>query len=125
MTTERQPMTRARHPERDMHLPEGKTCADCRHFSRCNAMFGHIAADEVCDWSPSRFSPFERAAAEAAVVKDAVAGMDWWNGLNDNDRRYWMLASMGRTPAEAWAYFKRCDAAGIASVAAAPIRSVS
>lgn len=39
----------------DMDLPEGKTCGDCVHCSRCTAMFGHIPADESCDWSPSRF----------------------------------------------------------------------
>jgi hypothetical protein len=51
----RAPMTRAKHPEPDMHLPAGKTCADCRHFARCSAIYGHIAADEVCDWAPSSF----------------------------------------------------------------------
>jgi len=39
----------------DMDLPDGKTCADCFHCRRCVLMFGHIPADEVCDWSPSRF----------------------------------------------------------------------
>lgn len=39
----------------EINLPEGKTCGDCVHFQRCNAMFGHIASDEICDWSPSRF----------------------------------------------------------------------
>lgn len=116
MTAQRPPMTRARHPERDMHLPDGMTCADCRHFNRCKAIFGHIAADEVCDWSPSRFSPTERATA---------AGMLWWNTLSEDDRLFWMLASMGTCAADAWAYFKRCDAAGVASVAAVPIRSAS
>lgn len=43
-----------------MSLPEGKSCGDCQHFPRCNAMYGHIALDEVCDWSPSRFVPVER-----------------------------------------------------------------
>lgn len=125
MNSERQPMTRARHPEREMHLPDGMTCADCRHFNRCNAIFGHIATDEVCDWSPSRFSPFERAAAEAAVAKDADAGLAWWNALDDAGRRFWMLASTGNSPADAWNYFKRCGAPGVASVAASPIGSAS
>lgn len=43
----------------DMNLPDGKTCGDCHHFSRCNAIFGHIAEDEVCDWAPSRFAAKE------------------------------------------------------------------
>lgn len=110
-------MTRARHPERDMHLPDGMTCADCRHFCRCNAIFGHIATDEVCDWNPSRFSPTEPAAAAAVVAKDAAAGMLWWNTLGDDDRLFWMLASLGTSAAEAWNYFKRCGAAGITSSA--------
>lgn len=38
-----------------MELPEGKTCNDCVHCKRCCAIFGHIPADEVCDWHPSRF----------------------------------------------------------------------
>lgn len=52
---EREPMLRSTHAEPSMLLPAGKTCADCAHFNRCNAMFGHIAADEVCDWAPSQF----------------------------------------------------------------------
>ena len=39
----------------EMDLPAGNTCADCVHCRRCTLMFGHIPADEVCDWSPSRF----------------------------------------------------------------------
>lgn len=39
-----------------MDLPEGKSCADCRHCQRCCAIFGHVPEDEVCDWFPSRFS---------------------------------------------------------------------
>lgn len=41
----------------DMDLPEGKTCGDCVHCGRCTSIFGHIPADESCDWSPSRFRP--------------------------------------------------------------------
>lgn len=116
MNSGRQPMTRACHPERAMHLPEGMTCADCQHLGRCEAIFGHVAADEVCDWAPSRFSPTD---------PDGAAGMLWWNTLGDDDRLFWMLASMGTSATDAWAYFKRCGAAGIASTAAAPIRSAS
>jgi hypothetical protein len=49
----------------DMDLPEGKTCGDCVHGRRCTAMFGHIPADESCDWSPSRFRP---TATDAALI---------------------------------------------------------
>lgn len=57
MTTTREPMLRTKHSEPSMLLPDGKTCADCVHFQRCNAIYGHIAADEVCDWAPNRFYP--------------------------------------------------------------------
>ena len=45
------------HPkqDREMNLPEGKTCGDCVHSRRCSLIFGRIPTDEVCDWSPSRF----------------------------------------------------------------------
>ncbi|OLU23112.1 hypothetical protein BVH03_23075 [Pseudomonas sp. PA15(2017)] len=49
----------------DMDLPEGMTCGDCRHARRCIAMFGHIAEDLSCDWSPSRF--------QAATVQQSPA----------------------------------------------------
>jgi hypothetical protein len=38
-----------------MVLPVGKTCKDCYFFVRCQEIYGHIAEDEVCDWSPSKF----------------------------------------------------------------------
>lgn len=41
---------------RAMDLPQGKTCADCKHCRRCCAIFGHIPEDQVCDWYPSRFA---------------------------------------------------------------------
>lgn len=60
-----------------MHLPDGMTCSDCRHFARCNAIFGHIAADEVCDWSPSRFhqKPLDFSTALAQRVPESKVGM--------------------------------------------------
>jgi hypothetical protein len=56
----RAPMKRGKgrsKEDKEMDLPEGKTCADCAHIRRCCAMFGHIPEDEVCDWHPSRFQP--------------------------------------------------------------------
>jgi hypothetical protein len=52
----RPPMLRRAKDTDRMNLPEGKTCADCVHCRRCCSIFGHIPADEVCDWSPSRFA---------------------------------------------------------------------
>jgi hypothetical protein len=61
MSTENQNSIPEREPYKrdgrdiEMDLPEGKTCGDCVHCRRCTLMFGHIPADEVCDWMPSRF----------------------------------------------------------------------
>lgn len=54
MNEVREPLPRT---DDDMDLPAGMTCADCVHCRRCTLMFGHIPADESCDWSPSRFTP--------------------------------------------------------------------
>jgi hypothetical protein len=40
----------------DMKLPEGETCNDCYHFTRCIALFGAKETNTTCDWSPSRFN---------------------------------------------------------------------
>jgi hypothetical protein len=40
-----------------MALPPAKTCGDCAHFSKCQWLISRIAADQLCDWSPSRFQP--------------------------------------------------------------------
>lgn len=58
-TEVREPMKRGQGHDKEsraMDLPDDKTCADCQHCRRCCAMFGHIPADEVCDWYPSRFA---------------------------------------------------------------------
>lgn len=55
MNEQREPLRRMVNDEYRMNLPEGKTCGNCVHCRRCTAMFGHIPADESCDWSPSRF----------------------------------------------------------------------
>lgn len=46
-------------------------------------------------------------AVDDAMGTDlADAGMTWWNGLSEADRRYWCLAAMTAVPAEAWKYFR-------------------
>lgn len=60
---EREPYKRAGN---EMDLPAGKTCGDCVHCRRCTLMYGHIPADEVCDWWPSRFREAEQAAPAGA-----------------------------------------------------------
>lgn len=62
--SERAPYPRSADNDVQMNLPAGKTCADCVHCKRCTAMFGHIPADESCDWSPSRFRERIPATAE-------------------------------------------------------------
>jgi hypothetical protein len=38
-----------------LDLPDGKTCGDCVFIQRCGSIFGHIAADESCDFFPIRY----------------------------------------------------------------------
>lgn len=40
------------------------------------------------------------------------AGMKWWNGLTEEDRRFWLAAALTAAPAQAWAYYRRCMAGG-------------
>lgn len=62
--SEREPYRR-KEKDDGMNLPESKTCGDCVHCRRCTLMFGHIPADEVCDWYPSRFT--EKAQAQESA----------------------------------------------------------
>ncbi len=39
----------------DMKLPAGKTCGDCRWYSRCEWLVGCESSNTECDWAPSRF----------------------------------------------------------------------
>ena len=60
-------MTRDYEPGRDyaaeMKLPEGKTCADCRHFERtCRWLISYKGHETSCDWHPSKFSEKEKAS---------------------------------------------------------------
>lgn len=48
----------------EMRLPEGKTCADCAHYSRCKAMFGAHDKRTQCDFHPSRFALAARKGGE-------------------------------------------------------------
>lgn len=65
MPEQRTPYPRSADNTDQMNLPEGKTCGDCLHCKRCTAMFGHIPADQSCDWSPSRFREAVPVAATA------------------------------------------------------------
>lgn len=39
------------------------------------------------------------APVEGTMQDLDVAGMAWWNGLSEADRRYWCLAAMTAVPA--------------------------
>lgn len=39
----------------DMQLPPGKTCFDCRHYTRCTWLISTAPSRTSCDWAPSRF----------------------------------------------------------------------
>ena len=42
----------------EMLLPDGKTCADCRHGPICDGLFGAVRRKFTsCDFWPSRFNP--------------------------------------------------------------------
>jgi hypothetical protein len=51
------PVQRSEGPVSDMALPDGKTCADCRSFRRCQWLINRWGTEKACDWSPSRFRP--------------------------------------------------------------------
>ena len=38
-----------------MNLPDGFTCGDCFHETRCCSIFGHKPSDTYCDFFPNRF----------------------------------------------------------------------
>ena len=42
------------------------------------------------------------------MTADEQAGIDWFNGLSEADRGYWLRAATTYIPAEAWTYFKSC-----------------
>lgn len=49
----------------------------------------------------------ERAGVMTADERDGIA---WWNGLSEDDRRFWLACAVSAIPAEAWACYKRCQA---------------
>jgi len=58
-------------PHTCMHLPEGKTCGDCVHLSRCLA-FGFTRSPErtSCDFYPRRFVVRETSNAYTSIVDE-------------------------------------------------------
>lgn len=48
----------------------------------------------------------DESCTDLAPTPWEEAGMAWWNGLTEADRRYWCFAATTAVPAEAWQYFK-------------------
>jgi len=46
-----------------MKLPDGKTCSDCKIFTRCKSFSGIKGNETSCEWSPSQFCFFDRKEA--------------------------------------------------------------
>ena len=66
------------------------------------------SARQVTDAPPADALGFlDRRASDAVMTDDERAGMDWWNGLAESDRRFWCLAALTAIPERAWRYFKQ------------------
>lgn len=57
--------------DEDMRLPEGKTCANCFHFSRCKWLVGAKDNWNVCDFGPSKFH--DNALMESLKDKNTLS----------------------------------------------------
>lgn len=69
-----------------MRLPEGKTCADCGHFKRCEWLISCQPANTWCDWAPSRFRevPAREPSQSECINAPAVAAR---HALTESARR--------------------------------------
>lgn len=43
---------------------------------------------------------------ERMATSDEVKGMEWWNGLTEEDRDFWLRVAGSAVPADAWSFFK-------------------
>ncbi len=55
---------------RDMLLPDGKMCKDCRNYNFCKFLFDCPETGYECDWSPSRFVDKSEGSQESPPVVD-------------------------------------------------------
>lgn len=44
--------------------------------------------------------------ADREMTDDELRGIEWWNGLSEQDRRFWLASACSAVPADAWAFFK-------------------
>jgi hypothetical protein len=75
----------------EMKLPEGKTCAQCAHFSKCSQLVGAKADWTSCDFHPSRYLLNAREIALSALLKaketiKALYGDVAWDIFDKNSR---------------------------------------
>mgnify|MGYP001606873553 CR=1 FL=1 len=47
---------------------------------------------------------------ERQPTQDEQDGMDWWNGLNERMRKYWMAQAETGVVADAWEIYKNARA---------------
>ncbi len=47
------------------------------------------------------------------ATDDERRGIEWWNGLDEADRRFWLATACSAVPADAWAAYKRATAEGV------------
>lgn len=93
---------------------------DLIHRSNCSNPHQHSLSGRL----PSRFQPRIGAGVEfgcdlcqtgcdarpgcrAGLTPDQLAGMTWWNGLSEADRRFWLACAVSAVPGDAWEAFKR------------------
>jgi hypothetical protein len=59
-----------------MKLPDGKTCADCAHESRCVKIFGAASTDTSCGFFPRRFVDRRNVTPTPAVREATITGVE-------------------------------------------------
>jgi hypothetical protein len=40
------------------------------------------------------------------MTEDERAGIEWWNGSTEEQRRYWLRVACSAVPADAWVAYK-------------------
>ena len=48
-----------------------------------------------------------RPGCRLGLSPDQLAGITWWNGLTEQDRRFWLGCAVSAVPGDAWEMYKR------------------
>lgn len=75
----------------------GRFAAGLQAKIEAGAPFGCDRCETTCD---------ARIGCRLYVTPDQLAGIKWWNGLTEEDRRFWLAAAVSFVPAQAWEAFK-------------------